>query len=102
MIKYRGTTLYPPAIFDVLNEAAYVTGYVVEVFSSTQDTDEVRIHLHTSLAIDQCHQQLRALLQSRLRVAPELQYHSSADIQAMMMPVGSRKQVRFVDNRKVR
>jgi phenylacetate-CoA ligase len=100
MIKYRGTTLYPPAIFDVLNEASQVTGYVVEVFSGAQGTDEVRIHLHTTLPVDQCHQQLRALLQSRLRVVPELQYHSGADMQGMMMPVGSRKQVRFVDNRR--
>lgn len=99
MIKYRGTTLYPPALFDVLNEANHITGYVVEVLSGPQGTDEVRLHLHTNLPVDQCHQQLRTLLQSRLRVTPELQYHSSTDIQAMMMPPGSRKQVRFVDNR---
>lgn len=99
MIKYRGTTLYPPAIFDMLNEAGYITGYVVEVFSGAQQTDEVRLHLHTTLAIDECDQRLRSLLQSRLRVVPELHYHSSADIQSLMMPPGSRKQVRFVDHR---
>jgi phenylacetate-CoA ligase len=99
VIKYRGTTLYPPAVFDVLNEASYVTGYIVEVFSGPQETDELRLHLHTTLPVDQCHQQLRSLLQSRLRVTPELQYHSSTDMQAMMMPEGSRKQVRFIDNR---
>jgi phenylacetate-CoA ligase len=99
MIKYRGTTLYPPAIFDILNEAAYVTGYVVEVFSGAQGTDEVRLHIHTSRSVDECDRHLRALLQSRLRVVPELQYHSGTDMQAMMMPAGSRKQVRFIDNR---
>jgi phenylacetate-CoA ligase len=100
MIKYRGTTLYPPAIFDMLNEATYVDGYVVEVLTGPQATDEVRLHLHTALPVDECDRKLRSLLQSRLRVVPELQYHSEGDMQAMMMPVGSRKAIRFVDNRR--
>jgi hypothetical protein len=99
MIKYRGTTLYPPAIFDMLNEAPYISEYIIEVYTGAQDTDEVRLHLHTALPVDECDRQLRGLLQSRLRVVPQLQYHASAEIQAMLMPPGSRKQVRFIDSR---
>jgi phenylacetate-CoA ligase len=88
MIKYRGTTLYPPAIFDMLNEATYITGYVVEVFKGQHETDEVRLHMHTTLPVDECDGRLRGLLKSRLRVVPELQYHSNEDMQAIMMPAG--------------
>ena len=99
MIKYRGTTLYPPAVFDILNEAEFIREYVVEVFTGPQDTDELRLHLHTILPVDECDRKLRVLLQSRLRVVPQLQYHPGADIQAMLMPAGSRKQQRFIDSR---
>jgi len=99
MIKYRGTTIYPPAIFDILNEAPYITGYLVEVYTGAQETDELRIHLHTAIPVDDCDRQLRILLQSGLRVVPALQYHAGAEMHAMSMPPGSRKQVRFIDNR---
>ena len=100
MIKYRGTTLYPPAVFDVLNEANCITEYQVEVFTGLQENDELRVHLHTNLSVDECDRQLRPLLQSKLRVLPQLQYHSRETIQAMLMPPGSRKAVRFIDSRK--
>jgi phenylacetate-CoA ligase len=99
MIKYKGTTLYPPAIFDMLNEVSYVQEYVVEVFSNELGTDELKLHLHTPLNADDCERKLKPLLQSRLRVVPALQFHSGTDMQAMQFPQSSRKQVRFIDNR---
>ncbi|HEV2355109.1 MAG TPA: AMP-binding protein, partial [Puia sp.] len=33
MIKFKGTTLYPPALFELLNEMEEVADYVVEVYS---------------------------------------------------------------------
>lgn len=99
MIKYRGTTLYPPAVFDVLNEADYVTAYVVEVFSTEQETDDLLLHVHTSLPQEECDQRLRSLLQARLRVVPQVRHHSAAEIEAMRQPSGARKPVRFIDSR---
>ena len=99
MIKYKGTTLYPPAIFDILNEADCVDEYVVEVFTAVTGTDELRLHLHSPLTADDCEQKLRPLLQARLRVAPALLFHSATDMHAMQFPPGSRKVVKFLDNR---
>ncbi len=100
MIKYKGTTLYPPAIFDMLNNIEYVKEYVVEVFTNDLGTDELKLHIHTALPVDDCELQLKPLLQGRLRVSPLLHFHSAADIQQMQFPVASRKQVKFIDNRK--
>lgn len=100
MIKYKGTTLYPPALFEILNSIPFIKEYVVEVFTNEIDTDELKIHLHTLLPVDDCEYKLRPLLQSKLRVAPMLQFHSSASIQQMQFPANSRKQIRFIDNRK--
>jgi phenylacetate-CoA ligase len=99
MIKYKGTTIYPPAIFDVLNEIAFVQEYVVEVFTNELGTDELKLHLHTPLPVDDCERKLKPLLQSKLRVSPLLHFHSGAEMLQMQFPVGSRKQVKFLDNR---
>ena len=99
MIKYKGTTLYPPAIFDILNEISFIKEYVVEVFTNELTLDEIRLHLNTPLPIDECEAKLRPMLQSKLRVMPLLQFHSAAAIQQMQFPANSRKQVKFLDNR---
>lgn len=99
MIKYKGTTLYPPAIFDMLNGLDYVLEYAVEVFSGELGTDELRLHLHCDLTVDECERKLKPLLQSRLRVIPQLVYHSGAALQEILYPHGSRKPVKFVDSR---
>lgn len=99
MIKYKGTTLYPPAVFDILNNIPFVKEYVVEVFTNEIGTDELKLHLNTPLPVDDCEMKLKPLLQSKLRVAPLLHFHSAADMQQMQFPAGSRKQVKFLDNR---
>ncbi len=99
MIKYKGTTLYPPAIFDILNEIPFIKEYVIEVFTNELTLDEIRLHLNTPLPIDECEVKLRPMLQSKLRVMPLLQFHSAAVLQQMQFPANSRKQVKFIDNR---
>ncbi len=99
MIKYKGTTLYPPAIFDILNNIPFIKEYVVEVFTSDIGTDELMLHLNTPLPVDDCEAKLKPMLQSKLRVVPLLHFHSGADIQQMQFPANSRKQIKFVDNR---
>ena len=100
MIKYKGTTLYPPAIFDILNNISFIKEYVVEVFINELALDEIRLHINTLMPVDECEDKLRPLLQSRLRVVPLLQFHSAATIQQMQFPANSRKQVKFIDNRE--
>jgi phenylacetate-CoA ligase len=100
MIKYKGTTLYPPAIFDMLNNIPYIKEYVVEVFTNDIGTDELKIHLHTLLPVDECESKIRPQLQAKLRVAPILHFHPASEIQQMQFPPATRKQVKFIDNRK--
>jgi phenylacetate-CoA ligase len=101
MIKFKGTTLYPPAIFDILNNIPYIKEYVVEVFTNEIGTDELMLHLNTPLPVDDCELKLKPILQSKLRVAPLLHFHSASEMQQMQFPANSRKQIKFLDNRKV-
>ena len=100
MIKYKGTTLYPPAVFDILNSISFIKEYVVEVFTNSLETDDIILHLNTPLPVDDCEMKLKPILQSKLRVVPLLHFHSAADMQQMQFPANSRKQVKFVDNRR--
>jgi len=100
MIKYKGTTLYPPAIFDILNNITFIKEYAVEVFTNELGMDELRLHLHTLLPIDDCEIKIKPILQSKLRVVPLLHFHSGSEMQLIQFPPGSRKQVKFIDKRE--
>ena len=101
MIKYKGTTLYPPALFDLLNEMEEVKEFVVEVFSNEIGTDEILLHLWPVSESEDTDRRIRSYLQAKLRVIPQIRYCGQAEIMKMQLPEGSRKVMKFVDNRQV-
>lgn len=99
MIKFKGTTLYPPALFDLLNEMEEVVDYVAEVYSNELGMDEVLLHLVPRDNNDETDRKIRAYLQARLRVSPHVQYLTSAEMQKLQFPELGRKASRFIDRR---
>jgi len=100
MIKFKGTTLYPPALFDMLNELENVKDYVVEVYSNEVGTDEVKLHILPFTHSEEADRKIRADLQARLRVSPHINYLTAEALQKMQLPESSRKVIRFIDNRR--
>ncbi|MBC7827724.1 MAG: AMP-binding protein [Chitinophagaceae bacterium] len=100
MIKFKGTTLYPPALFDLLNEMEEVLDYVAEVYSNELGMDEVLLYLLPQNSTDETDRRIRAYLQARLRVSPHIQYVSPAEMQKLQFPEVGRKAVRFIDRRR--
>ncbi len=101
MIKLKGTTIYPPAINDVLDNTPYVINYVVVVQNSFAGTDEVVVKVGIA------HQQsfdvikdLKDRFRSRIRVAPIVEVLTPEDVQKLNNPSNNRKPVKFIDNRK--
>jgi phenylacetate-CoA ligase len=99
MIKYKGTTLYPPALFDLLNEMEEVLDYVVDVYSNDIGMDEVLIHILPMDDSKACDNRIRAYLQARLRVSPHVNYCTPEQIQKMQVQEASRKVIKFIDRR---
>jgi len=99
MIKFKGTTLYPPAMFDLLNEMEEVLDYVVEVYSNEIGMDEVLLHLLPLDDSKACDNRIRAYLQARLRVSPHVNYITVEQLQKMQFPESVRKAVKFIDKR---
>ncbi len=101
MIKLKGTTLYPPAINDVLDNAEYVANYVIYVKNSDSGTDEVvvKIGLKYKTEFDAI-KDLKDRFRSRIRVAPIIETESVEEIQKINFPAKSRKPVKFIDLRR--
>lgn len=102
MIKFKGTTLYPPALFDLLNEMEEVLDYVVEVYSNDIGMDEVLLHLLPLDDSKACDNRIRAYLQARLRVSPHVSYIGVEALQKMQFPESVRKAMKFIDRRNAR
>jgi len=101
MIKFKGTTLYPPSIFNVLNSLDSVADYVVEVYHNTYKTDEIRIYV-CARDIDQnvgMMQELQSRFQSSLRVVPEIVCSSKENLENLNGARRSHKISRFIDSR---
>jgi phenylacetate-CoA ligase len=99
MIKFKGTTLYPPALFDLLNEMEDIADFVVEVYSNELGLDEILLHVVSASRAEEADHRIRAYLQARLRVSPQINYSSLADLQRMQFPEASRKAIKFLDRR---
>ncbi|MES2891112.1 MAG: AMP-binding protein [Bacteroidota bacterium] len=99
MIKYKGTTLYPPALFDLLNEMEDVKDFVAEVYQNEIGLDEVLLHLLPVHTGEETDRKIRAYLQAKLRVSPHVQYITSAEMQQLQFPEAGRKATRFIDRR---
>jgi phenylacetate-CoA ligase len=99
MIKFKGTTLYPPALFDLLNEMEDVIEFVVDVYSNEIGMDEVLLYLVPADNTKACDNRIRAYLQARLRVSPHVTYISPQEMQKIQFPEATRKVIKFIDRR---
>ena len=99
MIKFKGTTLYPPSLFDLLNEMEEIHDFVAEVYSNELGMDEVLLHLLPVVHTEESDRKIRSYLQARLRVTPHLQYVSKEEMQKIQFPEASRKAIKFIDRR---
>lgn len=100
MIKYKGTTLFAPALFEIIHRIDAIKEYVVEVYSNEIGTDEVLLHLTAINELEETQNKIKAYLQARLRVTPHIKYIEPDTMQKLQFPDGVRKPVKFIDRRK--
>ena len=101
MIKLKGTTLYPPAINDVLDNTDYVENYVVMVRNSGAGTDELLVKVGLKYETEfNAVKELKDRFRSRIRVTPEIEICPVEEISVINNPPKGRKPVKFIDLRK--
>ena len=99
MIKFKGTTLYPPALFDILDNIPEVENYLVEVFTNDLGTDQIQIKIGSRNHSEVFIKQIKDIFRSKVRVAPDIRFEPVELIARQQMPPMSRKVVKFVDLR---
>jgi len=99
MIKYKGTTLYPNALYDILDNIEYISSYFVEVYTNQIGTDEILIHIGSDQTIEDKEKDIKDHFRAKLRVAPMLKFEPEASVLNKLFPEMSRKPVKFIDNR---
>lgn len=99
MIKYKGTTLYPPAMYNILNDFSEIESYVIEVFHNELGTDEILIKIASEAISEELLLDIKDHFRAKLRVAPKIEFASSEEIEALRFPPLSRKPVDLIDHR---
>lgn len=101
MIKYKGTTLYPNAFYDLLNDIQGVENYVVEVSTNNIDTDDILIKIGSHSPDKYMEKSIKDHFRAKLRVAPSIEFYKPVEIQKLQFPEMSRKPITFIDHRKI-
>ncbi|MGV3461379.1 MAG: phenylacetate--CoA ligase family protein [Flavobacterium sp.] len=99
MIKYKGTTLYPPAMNDLLNAFSEIEGHIIEISVNDLGTDEILIKAATKVPSEELMLQVKDHFRAKLRVTPKIIFTTPEELGKTMFPPMSRKPVNFIDRR---
>lgn len=99
MIKYKGTSLYPPALSDLLHDFDEIKHYVVEVYLSPIGEDEILVNVYSLLASEELSNKIKDRFRAKVRVSPKIHFLSESEIVKIKFPENSRKPITFIDNR---
>ena len=99
MIKYKGTTIYPPAMINVLNDFSEIENYIIELDKNEIGMDNITIKLGTKAASEDLMKRLKDHIRAKLRVLPTLIIMSMDDVHKLNFPGINRKPILFVDKR---
>lgn len=99
MIKYKGTTLYPYSVFDVLNNIDFIENYLVYVSTNELGTDDLLVKIGVENPSEEIEKEIKDKFRAKLRVAPEIVFDDIDAIRKIQSPEITRKPVKFFDLR---
>lgn len=99
MVKYKGTTLYPPAMHDLLAGFPEILLHQIEIAHNEIGTDEILIRIASAVTSEEFLNGLKDHFRARLRVAPRIELCNLEELQKAVFVPSSRKPITFVDKR---
>jgi phenylacetate-CoA ligase len=100
MIKFKGTTLYPPALSEILNEIECVKSYYTEIYRNELGLDMIRVYVACNEDKEENDKEIKDHFKAKIRVTPEVVFEKSEVIDKIRNSSNFRKPVDFIDNRK--
>jgi phenylacetate-CoA ligase len=99
MIKYKGTTLYPPAMNDILNDFNTILCYQIVIQSNEIGLDEIIIKISTNSDSENFVNEVRDHFRAKLRVSPKIELIDFDVLSKVVFNPNSRKPITFTDLR---
>lgn len=99
MIKYKGTTLYPPAMNDILNDFNNILCYQIVIQSNEIGLDEIIIKISTDSDSESFVNEVRDHFRAKLRVSPKIELIDFDILSKIVFNPNSRKPITFTDLR---
>jgi phenylacetate-CoA ligase len=99
MIKYKGTTLYPSALYNVLDAIRGLSDYLIEVSRNEIGTDEILIKAFSCNPSEELAKEIKDHVKAKLRVTPTIEMAASELNGKSQLNSSSRKHVKFIDKR---
>lgn len=99
MIKYKGTTLYPPAMNDILNDFNNILCYQIVIQSNEIGLDEIIIKISTDSDSETFVNEVRDHFRAKLRVSPKIEIIDFEVLSKTVFHPNSRKPIAFIDLR---
>jgi phenylacetate-CoA ligase len=99
MIKYKGTTLYPPAMNDILNDFNNILCYQIVIQSNEIGLDEIIIKISTDSDSETFVNEVRDRFRAKLRVSPKIEIIEFDVLSKTVFNPNSRKPITFTDLR---
>ncbi|WP_089872836.1 phenylacetate--CoA ligase family protein [Epilithonimonas hungarica] len=99
MIKYKGTTLYPPVMNDILNDFNNILCYQIVIKSDEIGLDEIIIKLSTDNEDENFVNEVRDHFRAKLRVGPKIEIVDFDVLSKIVYDPNSRKPINFIDLR---
>ncbi len=99
MIKYKGTTLYPPAMDNLLNNFREIESFVIEIYHNEIGTDEILLKIASQDPSESILQKIKDHFRSKLRVTPKIEFHDPKEIEKLKLSKLGRKPVTVIDRR---
>jgi len=97
-IKLKGTTIYPPAIANVLNAHRYVKDYLILIDKDELDSDELTVFIDSTIG-EKGLPALKVALKAHLRVSPKLEVADIGALRRRFKVHLKRKPVQILDVR---
>lgn len=99
MIKYKGTTFYPPAMNDILNDFNNILCYQIVIQSNEIGLDEIIIKVSTEQENENFVNEVRDHFRAKLRVSPKIEVIDFDILSKTVFNPNSRKPITFIDLR---
>lgn len=98
LMKIRGTSVYPQAVFNALDELAGVGDYYLELRTNAERSEELVVHLAETARLPSL-EMIAEHLQAWIRVTPIISVDPEDKVRHHLYSPESRKPVRVVDRR---